>query len=103
MRRLWWLVLLSACSEPLVVPTGSAELALPEVVRFAPTAISYSRQERVVLTNRARAPKTVTLSTAAPFSIERATVLVPGRSQPRALPHLQPRHRRAGHRRAARR
>lgn len=78
MRRLWWLLVLSACGDRLVVPTGSAELSLPEAVRFPPTAISFSRQQRVVLTNRARAPRTVTLSTTAPFSVEGAELLVPG-------------------------
>ncbi|MBL8924297.1 MAG: PQQ-binding-like beta-propeller repeat protein [Myxococcaceae bacterium] len=78
MRRLWWLLLLSACGERVVVPTGSAELALPEAVRFSPTAVSFSRRERVVLTNRARASMTVTLATSPPFAIETTELLVPG-------------------------
>lgn len=78
MRRAWWLILLAACGDRLVVPVGSGELGLPDAVQFPATALSFPREQAIPVVNRGRAPKTVTLSTAAPFSVPTAVLEVPG-------------------------
>lgn len=77
--RFAWCLLLAACQGPSIVTLGSEPLAVPEVVDFGQTAVSFSRVREVLVTNRGRAPKSVEVQALAPFFAP-AQLEVPGGS-----------------------